>query len=102
METCVLLSARRYDFKDEAGKQVEGVTLTYITDNVETEGDTRGCQPLSVAGESSVWSKLGAVPGIYDLDFKQRPGPKGRPTLKLVDVKFKEALDLGFTDVPQS
>jgi hypothetical protein len=101
METCVLLSARRYDFKDDAGKQVEGVTLTYITENVETEGDTRGCQPLSVAGASSVWSKLGAVPGIYDLDFKQRPGPKGKPTLQLVDVKFKEALELGFGDVPK-
>lgn len=102
METCVLLSARRYDFKDDAGKQVEGVTLTYITENVETEGDTRGCQPLSVAGASSVWSKLGAVPGVYDLDFKQRPGPKGKPTLQLVDVKFKEAIELGFSDVPES
>jgi len=95
METCVLLSARRYDFKDDGGKQVEGVTLTYITENVETEGDTRGCQPMSVAGAASVWSKLGAVPGIYDLDFKQRPGPKGKPTLQLVDVKFVSPVEMG-------
>lgn len=88
MEQCVLLSARRYDFKDDAGKQVEGVTLTYLTENVETEGDTRGCQPLSIAGASSVWSKLAVVPGVYDMDFKQRPGPKGKPTLQLVDMKF--------------
>lgn len=101
MEQCVLLSARRYDFKDDAGKQVEGVTLTYITENVETEGDTRGCQPLSVAGESSVWSKLGAVPGLYDMDFKQRPGPKGKPTLKLVDVKFIGRVEFMEHDVPQ-
>lgn len=94
MEQCVLLSARRYDFKDDAGKQVEGVTLTYITDNVETEGDTRGCQPLSVAGALSVWPKLAAVPGVYDLDFKQRPGPKGKPTLQLVDLKFVAPVEL--------
>lgn len=98
MEQCVLLSARRYDFKDEAGKQVEGVTLTYITSFVEVDGDTRGCQPLSVAGSSSVWSKLGAVPGVYDLDFKQRPGPKGKPTLQLVDMKFVSPV--GMFDVP--
>ena len=88
MEQCVLLSARRYDFKDEAGKQVDGVTLTYITEYVEAGGDTLGCQPLSVAAASSVWPQLGAVPGVYDLDFKQRPGPKGKPTLQLVGLKF--------------
>lgn len=98
MEQCVLLSARRYDFKDEAGKQVEGVTLTYITEFVEVDGDTRGCQPLSVAGPSSVWSKLDTVPGVYDLSFKQRPGPKGKPTLQLVDMKFVSPV--GLFDVP--
>lgn len=101
METCVLLSARRYDFKDDAGKQVEGVTLTYITDNVETEGDTRGCQPMSVVGELAVWSKLDTVPGLYDLDFKQRPGPKGKPTLKLVDMKFVGPVEFMEHGIPQ-
>ena len=101
METCVLLSARRYDFKDDAGKQVEGVTLTYITENVETDGDTLGCQPLSVAGASSVWASLGEVPGVYDLDFKQRPGPKGKPTLQLVGLKFVAPVELMQDAVPK-
>lgn len=99
MEQCVLLSARRYDFKDEAGKQVNGVTLTYITDFVEVEGDTRGCQPLSVNGAAAVWSKLAVVPGVYDLNFKQRPGPKGKPTLQLVDMAFVSPV--GLFDVPE-
>jgi hypothetical protein len=94
METCVLLSARRYDFKDDTGKQVDGVTLTYITENVETDGDTRGCQPMSVTGTTALWSNLGEVPGVYDLDFKQRPGPKGKPTLQLVGVKFVGSVEL--------
>ena len=102
METCLLLSARRYDFKDDGGKQVEGVTLTYITENVETDGDTRGCQPLSVVGAAALWPKLADVPGVYDLDFKQRPGPKGKPTLQLVGMKYRSAIDLGFNDVSES
>ena len=101
METCVLLSARRYDFKDDAGKQVDGVTLTYITEDVETDGDTRGCQPMSVAGSSLVWSKLRDVPGVYDLDFKQRPGPNGKPTLKLVDLAFVSRVEMVPNELPK-
>ncbi len=94
MEQCVLLSARRYEFKDESGKHVEGITLTYITDNIETEGDTKGCQPLSVTAPLLVWSALTEVPGVYDLDFKQRPGPKGKPTLQLSSLKFVAPVEL--------
>ncbi len=100
METCVLLSARRYDFKDDAGKQVDGVTLTYIIPgNAETEGDTRGVQPLSVSAPLAIWAELAELPGVYDLDFKQRPGPKGKPTLQLTGLKFVSSAE--FTTITQ-
>jgi hypothetical protein len=101
METCLVLSARRYDFKDDAGKHVEGVTVTYLTAFCETEGDTRGCQPLSTSAPSSLWPQLERLPAYCDLDFKQRPGPKGKPTLQLVGVKFVESVDLVEPHVPQ-
>jgi hypothetical protein len=88
MEQCIVLSARRYDFKDEAGKQVQGVNLTYLTDDVQDDPDARGLAPMNVTAPYDLWPQLGVVPGVYDLDFKQRPGPKGKPTLQLVRVKF--------------
>jgi hypothetical protein len=94
MERCILLSARRYEFQDDKGKAVAGVTLTYLTDEVQTEGDTRGCQPLSVSAPLDVWPQLGTLPGVYDLDFKQRPGPKGKPTLTLVRLVQCGPLDM--------
>jgi hypothetical protein len=97
VETCLVLSARRYDFKDtDTGRQVEGVTVTYITGDPEVEGDTRGCQPLSITAASSCWPDLLRLPAHCDLDFKQRPGPKGKPTLQLVRLVPLESVDVSY------
>lgn len=85
---CLILAARRYDFKDEGGRRVEGVTLTYLTGDVDDAGDRRGQAPLSIAAPSDVWHDLQAVPGFYRVDFRQRPGKNGRPALQAVGVDF--------------
>jgi hypothetical protein len=100
MEKCLVLSARKYDFKDDAGKQIEGVTVTYLTPDVQGEGDTRGCQPLSISALPTIWPQLESLPGLYEMDFKQRPGPKGKPTLTLVSAQFVESFEL-FDALPQ-
>jgi hypothetical protein len=93
METCVLLSARRYQFADDkTGRAVEGVTLTYLTGDAETTGDQRGMFPLSITAPFEVFGTLTEVPGVYDMDFKQRPGKGGKPTLQVVGLRFKQAL----------
>ena len=102
METCVLLSARRYDFQDEAGKRVEGVTISYLTGDTDNEPDRRGVAPLTISAPSDVFGTLGPLPGLYDVEFKQRAGKNNRPTLMLTSAKFKVALDglLGPVKVP--
>ena len=92
MDTCVLLSARSYDFKDDQGRSVQGVTLSYLTGDVETTGDRRGVFAMSINAQPEIFAQLGPVPGIYDMDFKQRPGPKGKPVLQVVGLKFKAPL----------
>jgi len=94
METCLLLSARRYQFEDDKGKSVEGCTLTYLTGDVDATGDRRGAAPLSINGPADLFGSLSALPGVYDVDFKQRPGPKGRPTLQVVGLHYRSALSL--------
>jgi hypothetical protein len=96
MDRCLILTARRYDFKDEAtGRQVAGVTLTYLTGDQETEPGRIGQVPLSISAPIGVWNDLGACPGFYDVDFRQRPGKGGKPTLQAVGVSFISAIDLG-------
>ncbi len=99
MERCIVMTARRYDFKDEAtGRRIEGVTLTYVTGDVEEQQDYRGRSVMSIPAPADVWHQLQALPGVYGVDFKQRPGPKGRPTLQAVGLQFLSDADFGVFD----
>ena len=100
MELCTLLQARRYNFEDDEGRTVEGVNLTYLTGDVETMGDRRGCAPLTVSAPVEIFAQPGAVPGVYGFDFKQRPGKGGRPALQVVGLQFRAPLDGHLQPVP--
>lgn len=93
METTILLSARRYDFNDDKGASVKGVTLQYLTGDTENTDTGRGCSVFTITAPFDVWLALKTVPGVYDLDFKQRPGKGGRPTLQCVSANFKAPFD---------
>ena len=95
---CLVLGARRYDFKDDDGGRVEGVTLHYLTlDGSQdgTTGDQLGEIPLQVSAPASLFHQLTEVPALYDVDFRQRPGRGGRPTLQAAGVSYQGAASLG-------
>lgn len=107
----LVLSAKRFDFKNDAGEQVTGSSVTYL--DVEggsiNEPNRRGVEPLTIAAPIEVFQQFDQVPGFYSLDFRQRPGKNGRPTLTLVGVKFDRAFSfsaaggsLGASPLPQS
>jgi hypothetical protein len=100
MEKCLLLHARRYDFKDaESGRAVTGVTLTYLQTGGSTpQADQLGEAPLSVPAAIEVWNDLSVVPGFYAIDFRQRPGPRGRPTLQATGLRFLSGVELDTVD----
>jgi hypothetical protein len=99
MERCIVLTARRYDFKDaDTGRRVEGVTLTYLTGDAEAQPDYRGQAVMQIPAPSEIWHQLAAIPGVYAIDFKQRPGPKGRPTLQAVGAEFIAEADFAVFD----
>lgn len=89
MSEYLLLSARRYDFKDEAGKTVEGVTVSYCDPEEEPEADRLGLTQLQISGPREIWGQLAMVPGYYGMDFRQRPGRGGKPTLQLVRCEYR-------------
>lgn len=88
MEKCVVLAARAYDFQDERNQQIKGVSLTYITDHYEDTHDRRGSFPMIVSATSEVFHSISALPGVYELDFRQRPGRGGKPGLTVVGAKL--------------
>lgn len=91
------MGARRYDFKDDDGGRVEGVTLHYLTLDGEPDGNTdqRGEIPMQVSAPMAVFKDLDEVPGYYEVDFKQRPGRGGRPTLQAAGVSYLAAAPIG-------
>lgn len=88
MERCIILAARRYDFKDDSGRRVEGVTLNYLTGDPDREPDRRGLSPLTIGAPVEVWHQLQQLPGVYAITFRQRPGQRGRPTLQATAVEY--------------
>lgn len=91
---CIILSARRYDFADDKGKQVAGVSVHYIEGKPLQDADERGNIPLKISATPETWGKLRDLPGVYDCDFRQRPGKDNRPTLTLTGVQFVSPLAL--------
>lgn len=93
MQRCIILAARRYDFRDDDGQRREGCTLVYLTGDEDHESDRRGLFPLTIGAPLGVWHDLRELPGHYLVDFKQRPGKGGRPQLQAVGVQFVEAAE---------
>jgi hypothetical protein len=102
MQECLILAARWYDFKDDEGRRVEGVTLTYLTGDIDDAADRRGQVPLSIPAPVDIWHQLQAVPGVYGIDFRQRPGKGGRPTLQAIGLEFLAAASLDAASVAQA
>ena len=95
---CLVLGARRYDFKDDDGARVEGVTLHYLTLDSALAGatdDQLGELPMQVSAPPSVFHQLTEVPAFYEVDFRQRPGRGGRPTLQAAGVSYQGAAPFG-------
>jgi hypothetical protein len=44
----------------------------------------------------AVWHQLQAVPGFYQVDFRQRPGKGGRPALQAVGLAYLAAVALDY------
>lgn len=95
MERCLVLAARAYSFNDkETGRLVEGTTVTYLSGDVEAAQERRGMEPLTIAGPADVMATIGPLPAVCDMDFRSRPGPKGRPQLVLANIAPVKSVEL--------
>jgi hypothetical protein len=92
----LVIAAKSYDFKNDAGERVQGLNVTYLDPEMREDTETQvGLLPLKVPALSKVFSQIEKLPGYYELDFRQRPDGKGKPVLTLASCRFKAELDIG-------
>lgn len=94
---CLVLGARRYSFKDDDGSKVEGAKLHYLTLDAseDPDPDRVGEIPFEVSAPLSLFPELSEAPAYYDVEFRQRPGRGGRPTLQVAGVSYQGPVSLG-------
>lgn len=85
-----VLSARRYSFSDEKGREVDGVKIYYVEDwSPDTEvQNCKGIQLFEASLPISVWERMSTQPADYDAKFDLVRGPKGKPLLSVVDIQY--------------
>lgn len=85
-----VLCVKRYDFKDDSGKRIVGVKITYIDESdIQNTNTAKGNIPLSISSpEAALWNSFSVVPHYYQLDFGIKPGKDSKPTLYLKGAKL--------------
>lgn len=90
MAIYLVIAAKKYKFEDEKTKEVKsGMHVTYLDPVMREDSSTQiGDLPLKVPSIDGVFDKLTALPGFYELDFRQRPGANNKPILTLASAKL--------------
>jgi len=95
MSKHIVTGIKPYKFADqETGELRQGVKVYYLDDEPEDSEGAKGFFPLNLSITGDHVSRFSAVPGVYDLDFKQRSDKYGKPILKLRNVDFIESVEL--------
>lgn len=90
----LVIHVRPYSFRDDNNKLVEGASVTYLDlTNVPDEGE-KGFAPLTISAPLEVAKDFAQVPGHYQMEFKQRRGAKGRPTISLTGALLTGGVSL--------
>ncbi len=90
----LVLNVRGYSFKDDAGKLVEGSSVTYLDLTAEPGEGEQGFAPLTVTATPDRVGGFTEVPGYYELSFSQRRGAKGRPQIVFDSARLLLPVDL--------
>lgn len=92
VQDVLVLYVRPYNFKDEAGRALEGVTVYYLNNSSTADPNSGfGYQPLKANVVNM--DGISTVPGIYQANFTPFGTSKGLQ-LKLTGLEFKSGVEL--------
>lgn len=90
----IVIGTNPFDLVDNNGQRIQGVKVYYLDTDPEEVNGAKGFFPLNLSIMGDHVSKFTSVPGIYDLDFKQKRDKTGKPTLSLRSAEFIEPVTL--------
>lgn len=90
----IVIGTSPFDLVDDNGQRVQGVKVYYLDNDQEDSNGAKGFFPLNLSIMGDHVSKFQSVPGIYDLEFKQKRDKYGKPSLSLRNVEFVESVTL--------
>lgn len=88
MERCLVLNVKIFDFEAEEGRRIKGCNMTYVTGVPEASQNRRGLTPMTVPISDELYEMMQSVPGVWEVQFSQRPGRGGKPTLTATRAKY--------------
>ncbi|MBY0264079.1 MAG: hypothetical protein K2P90_01390 [Holosporales bacterium] len=88
MSKHIVTAIKPFDFMDDKDKHISGVKVYYFDSEPETDGDALGYFPLNLTLPLEHAGKFVAVPGVYEMDFKQKSDAKGKPVLALRKIEY--------------
>ena len=97
MTPVLVLYINPYDFTNDRGEQVRGMSLEYLDLEQDPTGHAReGTKGLTVFKdtlEAEAVRDFKEVPGFYQLSHKQTRDAKGRPTIRVTGGTFVSGFD---------
>lgn len=91
----LVVGTNPFNLVDDNGQRVQGVKVYYL--DIEPEDGDNGAKgffPLNLSIMGDHVSTFTSVPGIYDLEFKQKRDKMGKPSLSLRSVEFVKSVTL--------
>lgn len=90
----IVTGIRPFNFVNDNGEKVEGVTVYYLDTHNENTEYGKGHTALNLTLIGDHLGKFKELPAVYDMDFRQSRDNKGRPTLRLQDLEYVEPFSL--------
>lgn len=93
-ERALILSADHYTITDEKSGEInELYQIWYCSDYRESSDTEVGCKPIKLLATPEIFDglKKQALPALFDLELRSRPGKANAAALTVVGVKFVSA-----------
>lgn len=94
MSNHIVTGIRPFNFANDEGEKVEGVTVYYLDTFNEDSDYGKGHTALNLTLIGSHLEKFKQLPGVYNMNFRQSRDQKGRPNLRLQDLEYIKPFNL--------
>lgn len=85
---CIILSVKKYDFKNDEGQQITGAKVSYVNLVPSAESSIEGCPPIQVSIDTSLINTFKDLPCHAQIQYTMGVGKNNKPELKVSGFKY--------------